>query len=274
MGMIDKIKDSFGIYDHEGKERGRTSVRNGRVYMNDTEIPEQYISRVDNKRVYLTQDAHSLFGNRTGNRTNEGEIRVPVAEERLSAGTRQVQAGEVEVQKRVIEEQKSIPVEVHTEHAHIERRDTTDRPLTEAEASQAFKEETFRVPLRGEQVVGQKEVIAAGEVVVRKDVETTTQNVQGTVRREEVTATEHMDAQYSKMRPMFEDHYRRTNQTGDFNSAEPNYRLGYQAGMDRRYAGKRFDDVESDLRSQHGSRPDEWERLKMQVREGFERANR
>src|SRR5215217_5345607 len=53
----------------------------------------------------------------------EGEIRVPVAEERLHVETRQAELGEVQLRKTVEEEQQTVPVELEREEVHVERRD-------------------------------------------------------------------------------------------------------------------------------------------------------
>jgi hypothetical protein len=94
---------------------------------------------------------------------------------------------------------------------------------------------------------------------------------------------------YAQARPHFEDHYqhwqRSRNEAGeatfrpeDFVAAEPNYRAGYAAGQDPRYAGREFDDVAQELRqaqpagSLATSDDAAWEELRQQLREGFEYA--
>ena len=59
----------------------------------------------------------------------EGEIRVPVAEERLAVGKREAELGEVQVRKTVTEEQQTVPVTLQREEVHVEERDVADRPL-------------------------------------------------------------------------------------------------------------------------------------------------
>jgi len=96
-------------------------------------------------------------------------------------------------------------------------------------------------------------------------------------------------AAFEQARPYFEDHYQhwRRSQNGageaafqseDFDTAEPNYRAGFAAGQDPRYAGRDFDDVAQELRSSQpagshaGSDETAWEALRQQLREGFEYA--
>ncbi|MGH2354960.1 MAG: hypothetical protein ACRDJN_25400 [Chloroflexota bacterium] len=57
--------------------------------------------------------------------------------------------------------------------------------------------------------------------------------------------------------------------------AEPHYQRGYVAGSDERYANRSFEDVEPDLRRAYETErtgADPWERLREQVRDGFDRA--
>ena len=99
-------------------------------------------------------------------------------------GKREVSGGAVNVHKTVTQEQVNMPVELHREEAHIEKVDTPDRPLRAGE--DAFKEESFQIPLRAEEAVVNKEAIVTGEVVVNKTQETERRNVGDTVRRERV----------------------------------------------------------------------------------------
>ena len=109
---------------------------------------------------------------------------MPVAEEQLNVGKREVGGGAVNVHKTVTQEQVNVPVELYREEAHIEKVDTPDRPLRPGE--DAFREETFEIPLRAEEAVVSKEAIVTGEVVVNKSQETERRNVTDTVRRERV----------------------------------------------------------------------------------------
>ncbi len=153
------------------------------------EVQDRYV--IVNGQRYEA-NAFTMEGNRlmmAGNKANAnmqtaGEIRVPVAEEQLNVGKREVGGGSVSVHKTVTQEQVNIPVELYREEAHIEKVDTTDRPLRPGE--DAFKEETFEIPLRAEEAVVSKEAIVTGEVVVNKTQETERRNVTDTVRRERV----------------------------------------------------------------------------------------
>ena len=118
----------------------------------------------------------------------EDEIRVPVMEEELTATVRQQEAGAVRIEKDVVTEQQTLEVPVTEERVRVERR-VVDRAATGADAG-AFEETVIDVPLRTETVDVQKEARVTGEVVVSKEAVERTEQVSGTVRREEVSVDE------------------------------------------------------------------------------------
>jgi uncharacterized protein (TIGR02271 family) len=210
-----------------------------------------------------------------GRAGTEGEIRVPVAEERLNVEKRQAELGEVQLRKTVEQEQVSVPVELQREEVRVDRRDVGDRPVRPGD--QVFEEGTIRVPVRGEEAVVRKEAVVTGEVVVEKGRTTERQQVSDTIRRERVE----VDENYNQYRPGFQQHFaQRQPQAGGrrWEEAEPNYQYGYMAARNNQYQGRQFEDVEPDLRSDYQRRfgasddPSGWERLRAEVREGWERA--
>ena len=116
------------------------------------------------------------------------EIRVPVMEEELTATVRQQEAGAVRIEKDVIEEERTLEVPVTEERIRVERR-VVDRAATAADAG-AFEETVIEVPLRSETVDVQKQARVTEEVVVSKEAVQRTEQVSGTVRREEVYVDE------------------------------------------------------------------------------------
>lgn len=116
------------------------------------------------------------------------EIRVPVMEEELTATVRQQEAGAVRIQKDVVEEERTLDVPVTEERVRVERR-VVDRPVSAADAN-AFEETVIDVPLTTETVDLQKQARVTGEVVVSKEATQRTEQVRGTVRREEVSVDE------------------------------------------------------------------------------------
>ena len=198
------------------------------------------------------------------------EIRVPEIEESLDVQKREVQQGEVRVHKRVESERQSIPVSVMHEEVHVEQRDVTARPLTEAATIRAFEEGTIRIPIRGEEVVVRKEAVVTGEVVINKERTVERQEITDTVRKQHVE----VDGDYERHRSDFRSHYDTLRSDETWEDSEAHYRHGWAAGRASRYAGKSFEDVEGDLRTSYYADTEDakWQRLREQVREGFRRA--
>ncbi|CAA9589555.1 MAG: hypothetical protein AVDCRST_MAG88-4602 [uncultured Thermomicrobiales bacterium] len=121
-------------------------------------------------------------------RPAEGEIHVPVAEERLSVAKQGVELGEVELRKTVTQEQVSVPVELMREEITVQQRDIADRPAQAGD--QIFQEGTISVPVRGEEAVVTKEAVVTGEVVIDKERLVEQQTVTDTVRKERVEVDE------------------------------------------------------------------------------------
>ena len=115
----------------------------------------------------------------------EGQVRVPVREERLEVEKRPAELGAVEVRTTVETEQQTVPVELEREEVRVRQEVVPARPATDA-ADDAFEEGTVRVPVRGEEAVARKETVVTGEVVIDKARTTQTQEVAETVRRERV----------------------------------------------------------------------------------------
>ena len=118
----------------------------------------------------------------------EDEIRVPVMEEELTATVRPTEAGAVRIEKRIVEEDRVLEVPVTDEQIRVERR-IVDRPVSASE-TQAFEEIVIDVPVTTEEVELQKQARVAEEIVVTKEATQRTEQVSGTVRREEVYVDE------------------------------------------------------------------------------------
>jgi len=212
--------------------------------------------------------AHERVGDATA-----GAVRVPVAEEHLTVGTREVELGAVDVRKTVTEEEQTVPVTLRRDEVNVQEVDVADRPLRAGE--DAFSEGTIRVPVRGEEAVVGKEAVVTGEVVVNTETVAREEQVSGTVRKQRVD----VDQAYQEARRGFEQTHATTARTTGrtFAQAEPHYRAGYSAAHDERYADREFDDVEPTLRSEYEARTtrpgdDRWEQLREEVRAGWNKA--
>jgi uncharacterized protein (TIGR02271 family) len=107
---------------------------------------------------------------------------VRLREEELQARKTPVEAGRVQVGKEVVEEQKTLEVPVTREEVTVERhpvaRQPSDKPVGESG-------ESIQVPVREEQVSVEKRPVVTEEIEVGKRQVRETQQVSGTVRREE-----------------------------------------------------------------------------------------
>ncbi|MCA1647613.1 MAG: YsnF/AvaK domain-containing protein [Chloroflexi bacterium] len=111
-----------------------------------------------------------------------GEQTVQLREEELQARKQSVQTGEVTVGKEVVSEQRTLEVPVTREEVVVERYPVEHRP---ADRPMDERPETIEVPVREEQVTAEKRAVVYEEVEVGKQQVQETQQVSGTVRREE-----------------------------------------------------------------------------------------
>jgi uncharacterized protein (TIGR02271 family) len=174
-------------------------------YVNNQRYPITDINRMEGNNLYL-----SRTNQQRGQETDT--MAIPVVEERLNVGKREVEGGEVEVRKTVTQEQVSVPVELRHEEARLEHRNVEHRTLTPEEAAQAFKEGVFRLRLRGEEAVVDKQAVVTDEVSVRKEQIVERQNVQDTIRKEHVDIDEGA-LQTANNRTRTDVNYNTTNRT-------------------------------------------------------------
>jgi uncharacterized protein (TIGR02271 family) len=187
-----------------------TTVDSGRVFLNVTKdaalhsgwdtAPEITTTGVGVDAYPATTGAAGWGGDVSTNQpemaayeaTSEDDIVIPVREEELSATVRERQAGAVRVEKHVVEEDRVLEVPVSEEQIRVERR-VVDRPADGVDAD-AFEEIVIEVPLTAEDVELRKQARVAEEVVVSKEAVQHTEQVRGTVRREEVFVDDDMSA--------------------------------------------------------------------------------
>jgi uncharacterized protein (TIGR02271 family) len=123
------------------------------------------------------------LGTATATTNAEGEEVLQVAEERLRVGKREVGRGGVRVRSYVTERPVEEQVSLRQERVTVERR-PVDRPVAAGDA--AFQERTIEAVERGEEAVVDKDVRVTEEIGLRKDVDTRTETVSDTVRKQEV----------------------------------------------------------------------------------------
>jgi uncharacterized protein (TIGR02271 family) len=294
-----QIQEGMTVYGTGDQPIGRVE----RLHGDGFQVAGQHygrdsVLRVDHNRVYLRDTG--IAGRDTLAGRAEGEMRVPVAEERLNVGKREADLGEVQVRKTVTEEQQSVPVTLEREEVRVHERNIPDRPLQPGD--DAFNEGTIRVPVRGEEAVVAKQAVVTGEVVVDKERKTEQRQAAGTVRREHVD----IDEDWRQARTGFEQDFRSRqgaatdewSRNRTFEQAEPHYRTGFTAARDARYQGRSFEEAEPELRREYdasstlqtgspfvagdrtsgtsgGTRAhggDSWEQLREEIRSGWNRA--
>jgi uncharacterized protein (TIGR02271 family) len=131
------------------------------------------------------QELYAYYSLRGRPATGHGEGRsgadkVVRSEEELQVGKRQVETGGVRLRKWVESEPVDVDVELKRETARV-TRDRIDEPV-DAELS----EEEVEVPLRAEEPVAKKRVVAKERVGVEKGFETDRETVRDEVRKERV----------------------------------------------------------------------------------------
>jgi len=114
---------------------------------------------------------------------------VPLRAEELTATKTARQRGAVRVEKDVVAEDRVLEVPVTEEQVHVQRR-AVDRPVEPGE--DLFEDGVIEVPVRGEDVQLQKRARVAEEIAVTKDAVQRTEQVRGTVRREQVRTADDM----------------------------------------------------------------------------------
>jgi len=107
---------------------------------------------------------------------------IQVHEEELHVHKQPVRTGEVKVRKEVTTEQKTIPVSVTREEVVVERHPASGT----ASSSDIRAGEEIRIPVMEEQVKVEKEAVVKEEVTVGKRKVKDTEQVSGSVRKEQV----------------------------------------------------------------------------------------
>lgn len=121
---------------------------------------------------------------------NANNMVIPLEKEQLQVGTQQVPNGSVRIHKTVKTETVTQPVTVRTETVSIERVPPGSAPpagTPSSDISKPFQEGDVVIPLTKEQPVVSTQIVPNGAVVVNKQQSTSTVNVQGQVRSEDVT---------------------------------------------------------------------------------------
>jgi uncharacterized protein (TIGR02271 family) len=187
-------KGFFFPKDYLARYEQISEIRDGEVRLDATaaSLQEAGDSAYETERTERTTLEGGAAGLSSGSSTetrHEGlsagtreELRVPLAEEELTAEKRMREAGEVRVRKEVVTEHKQISVPVTREEVHVERVPASGS--SEASA-QSFQEGTVSVPIREEEVEIRKRPVIREEVRVTKTRRQEERRADAEVRREE-----------------------------------------------------------------------------------------
>jgi len=276
----------------------------------DESAPRFSDSEIEKDRALYGQSRTSSAGmnmqSDTTQSTTGEQTRIPIVQEELRVGKRAVQRGGVRIYQRMTERPVQESVQLREEHVNVERH-PVDQPATEADMA-AFKEGSVELRETAEEAVVSKTARVVEEVVVGKEATERTADINDTVRRTEVDveqlgatdrsttgATTSADASMTGtgMRETMGTDYADTSMTSDdsdyrthwqtaygqsggrYEDYDAAYRYGSMAGGSDRYKNYRWEDAESNLRSDwERDHPEStWDKVKDAVRYGAERVS-
>ncbi|MFL5653196.1 MAG: YsnF/AvaK domain-containing protein [Ktedonobacteraceae bacterium] len=128
-----------------------------------------------------TADTANTAGTGMQETETEGEQGLKLREEQLRVQKQPVEKGEARLRKDVVTEQKSIDVPVSREEVYVERRPGSGQPADQPIGEEG---ETYRVPVREEQVTVEKQPVVREEMALGKRQVQETQQVSDTLKRE------------------------------------------------------------------------------------------
>lgn len=247
------------------RSQGWTGYDENAPILSDTEIEKE-------RQLY----AQGQQGQQTkGTTTGQEATRIPVIEEELRVGKREVQRGGVRVYQRVHEQPVHEQVELREEHVNVNRQ-PVDRPVTEADLA-SFKEGTVELRETAEEAVVSKTAHVVEEVNISKEATQRTEEISDTVRRTDVEVEQlgAADTRTTTDDTDFRRHWQNAyGQSGSrYEDYDAAYRYGSTMAGTERFQNYRWEDVESDLRSDWESRHPEstWDKVKDAVRYGAEK---
>ena len=169
----------FSLVDEQVVVRG--IMHDGKLEMSDAEAAQTHTQPMTRQ----TAEAKHVAG--VTRAANEGEIVIPIIEEKLRLGKRTVESGGARVRTSVTEVPVEQTVNLREENVTVDRR-PVDRVVENAPA--AFKEGTIEITEMAEVPVVAKEARVVEEVVVGKNVTEHQETVSDTVKRTQVDVAE------------------------------------------------------------------------------------
>jgi uncharacterized protein (TIGR02271 family) len=129
-------------------------------------------------------DAAGTVGHDTSGPTTDQAMTR--SEEELQVGTTQRESGRARLRKYVVEDEVTETVPVQREEVRIEREPITDANIGDATEGPAISDEEHEVVLHQEDVVAEKRAVPKERIRLDKDTVTEEQQLNETVRKEEI----------------------------------------------------------------------------------------
>ena len=201
------------------------------------------------------------------------ERHIPVVQEELQVGKRTVDRGGVRVFNRVTEVPVEEQVNLREEHIHVDRR-AVNRPANENDIRLA--DDVVEVTEMAEEPVISKNTRVVEEVVVGKQSKQRTETVRDTVRRSDVEVERFgsESGNFADYDTDFHNDFRTrygATPNAQYETYAPAYQYGSRMASDKRYNGRRWEDIEADLKRdyQRNYPESKWEQMKDSVRYGW-----
>ena len=201
---------------------------------------------------------------------------IPVVQEELQVGKRTVNRGGIRVLNHVHEVPVEENVTLREEHVHVDRR-PVNRAATESDMRLA--DDVIEVTEMAEEPVVSKNTRVVEEVHIGKEATQRTETIRDSVRRTDVEVERTGGGASTDQDNDFRNHFNKnygSTPKAQYESYAPAYQYGHRMGSDQRYRGKRWEDVEMDLRRDYErSNPNsKWEQVKDSVRYGWNKVTR
>lgn len=160
LGKIDQIGDGYFVIEKGLLSRERHEVPFSAIQAIEK---DEAIVELRNLGVAAPPTREPAPATAAATPRQPGEIRVPLAEEKLEVTKTVHEAGRVRVTKHVEVEERDIRVPVMHEEVQVERIASTSR---EPATGEAFEERTFTIPVREEEIEIRKRPVVREEVRV------------------------------------------------------------------------------------------------------------
>jgi uncharacterized protein (TIGR02271 family) len=213
------VREGLKVRSSDGKNLGKVVscgadtfiIEKGFFFPKDFTARYEQVADLREDEIWLGEAGDQLMrghlaqGGQAGVAGVSEEVRVPLAEEELTAEKRAVEAGEVRVRKDVKVEQKQVEVPVTKEEVHVERVPASGETLPEGAV---FQEGTVSVPVVEEEVEVRKRPVVREEVRVSKTAHQEEERFSAETRKE--TAAIEEEGQTRKDASLDPDELKRT----------------------------------------------------------------